>query len=368
MHHTMYPTKRALHSRELLFVGFGADFDANILHFPYQDEDYHYDILENTDQAFAWLESRISTQNPFRSPYALICKLHWLRANQFNLTRRLMAHPELRYVPIIALSEPTETADKTDLAQWGIDDCYSIPIEWKILNERLLFLDQYKPKLINLVLKSGQIQGFQFKTPLDKRIFDIIGATLGIILSIPLWVLIAAAIRIESKGPVIYISKRIGAGYKMFNFFKFRSMFFDADQQLDEYGHLNQYKSTQGAPVFVKLVNDPRVTKVGRFIRRYSLDELPQLINVLRGDMSLVGNRPLPVYEAEMLVKDEWCERFLAPAGLTGLWQVSKRGQDDMLIEERIKLDIDYSRNYSIWQDLSIIARTFRAVVQHANV
>ena len=120
---------------------------------------------------------------------------------------------------------------------------------------------------------------------------------------------------------------------------------------------------------FIKLQNDPRITKVGRIIRKYSIDELPQLFNILKGDMSIVGNRPLPLYEAEQLTSDEYIERFMAPAGLTGLWQVEKRGTEGILsAEERKQLDIQYARKFSFLLDIKIIFRTFTAFIQKENV
>lgn len=120
---------------------------------------------------------------------------------------------------------------------------------------------------------------------------------------------------------------------------------------------------------FVKIENDPRITKVGRVIRKYSIDELPQLLNILKGDMSVVGNRPLPLYEAELLTKDEYIDRFMAPAGLTGLWQVEKRGSAGRLsAEERKQLDIRYAKNFSFFMDIKIILKTLTAFVQKENV
>ncbi|MCR5066044.1 MAG: sugar transferase, partial [Bacteroidales bacterium] len=120
---------------------------------------------------------------------------------------------------------------------------------------------------------------------------------------------------------------------------------------------------------FVKIENDPRVTKVGRFIRKYSIDELPQLFNILKGDMSIVGNRPLPLYEAEKLTADSSIDRFMAPAGLTGLWQVEERGKGGkMSAEERKQLDIIYGETYSLALDLKIIFRTLFAFVQKEDV
>ncbi|MEG0645994.1 MAG: sugar transferase, partial [Bacteroides sp.] len=131
----------------------------------------------------------------------------------------------------------------------------------------------------------------------------------------------------------------------------------------------NIQRSHEQKNAFIKLENDPRVTKVGHIIRKFSIDELPQLINVLKGDMSIVGNRPLPLYEAELLTSDEYIDRFMAPAGLTGLWQVEKRGDSGkMSAEERKQLDILYAKTYSLWLDIKIILRTVTAFVQKENV
>ena len=202
-----------------------------------------------------------------------------------------------------------------------------------------------------------------------KRTLDIVLSS-AILLSIsPILLIIAIAIRIESKGSVIYTSKRAGRGYKVFDFFKFRTMYTGADLQRAQMEHLNQYKNgSVDGPVFFKVSNDPRITKVGLFLRNTSLDELPQLVNVLLGDMSLVGNRPLPLYEAASLTTDEWAKRFMAPAGITGLWQIKKRGKSDMSVEERINLDIDYAEKNNFMYDLWIMANTPTALVQKSNV
>lgn len=255
-----------------------------------------------------------------------------------------------------------------------------------------------------------------FRMPLWKRTFDI-AASLGAVIALsPLLLAVAVAVKLDSPGPVIYRSKRVGSNYRVFDFLKFRSMRTDADRRLKELSALNQYaaeaEERSGASkisldeeemkklladmesgmlfaddfaipeeehqqivgaeqenAFVKIENDPRITRLGRFLRKYSIDELPQLFNILRGDMSVVGNRPLPLYEAERLTSDEYIERFMCPSGLTGLWQVEKRGGAGKLSpEQRKRLDIEYARRMSPWFDLKIILRTFTAFIQKENV
>ena len=141
----------------------------------------------------------------------------------------------------------------------------------------------------------------------------------------------------------------------------------NADKKVEALLHLNQYSDNRGANFF-KISKDPRITKIGHFLRNTSLDELPQLFNVIKGDMSLVGNRPLPLYEASTLTTNEFVERFMAPAGMTGLWQIKKRGQAQMSSEERISLDISYARKSSMLYDLWIMANTPKALLQKSDV
>jgi lipopolysaccharide/colanic/teichoic acid biosynthesis glycosyltransferase len=203
---------------------------------------------------------------------------------------------------------------------------------------------------------------------LIKRGVDILLASLAIILLAPFFIIIAIAIKLESRGPVFYNAPRAGRCFKIFKFYKFRTMVNNADKKIEALAHMNQYDGNEAGPKFFKIVNDPRVTRLGKFLRNSSLDELPQLFNVIKGDMSIVGNRPLPLYEAETLTTDEFMERFNAPAGITGLWQVKKRGNKDMSVEERINLDISYARNTSWLMDVGIIARTPMALFQKSNV
>ena len=251
-----------------------------------------------------------------------------------------------------------------------------------------------------------------FVMPASKRAFDVVFALLALLLLLPLFAVVALLIRLESRGPVFYYSYRVGTGYRVFKFWKFRSMRPDADQLLAKMKSLNQYQAApavealpmpaeatcacgpvcvaplidklgrtvcerqyraqrqrSAGPAFIKIMNDPRVTRIGAFLRNTSIDELPQLFNVLRGDMSIIGNRPLPLYEAEKLTTDQFAARFIAPAGITGLWQVSKRGKGgNMSEDERKALDVDYARSYSLKGDLRILLRTFPALFQQENV
>jgi len=200
-----------------------------------------------------------------------------------------------------------------------------------------------------------------------KRGLDVVLTLLLLIVFGPLMLLVALAIKAETGGPVLYVSKRAGRGYRIFDFYKFRTMAPGEDEKLNELAHLNQYNNPQQDAVFHKFDNDPRITRTGLFLRKTSLDELPQLFNVLLGDMSLVGNRPLPLYEAARLTTDEWAKRFMAPAGMTGLWQIQKRGRHVMSAEERISLDNDYADKGDLLYDFWIMANTPPAIIQKTN-
>jgi lipopolysaccharide/colanic/teichoic acid biosynthesis glycosyltransferase len=314
----------------------------------------------------------------------------------------------------ILVSDTLDKKEKRAYLKAGIQDTFPKEFNEERYQQMLKFFLQHQMEINSVINGSKKndsaVSVRSFKLPLWKRTFDVLCAILAITLLSPLFLVVSAAIRMESKGSVIYKSKRVGSNYIIFDFYKFRSMYSDAEKQLKVYSTLNQYQSgdvgvhkmaideklmkkagengimvsddfvlsekdyislqrNKQENAFVKLEKDPRITKVGHFIRKYSIDELPQLINILIGDMSVVGNRPLPLYEAELLTKDEYIDRFLAPAGLTGLWQVEKRGDAGKLsAEERKKLDIMYAKEFSLIMDLKIIFRTFTAFIQKENV
>ncbi|MCX7732436.1 MAG: exopolysaccharide biosynthesis polyprenyl glycosylphosphotransferase [candidate division WOR-3 bacterium] len=192
-----------------------------------------------------------------------------------------------------------------------------------------------------------------------KRLIDIfISATALLVLS-PLMLLVALLIKLTSPGPVFYRHRRLGRNMRPFGVLKFRTMFVDADRRLEEILRTDPEKRAEFEKTF-KLKNDPRVTSIGRFLRRTSLDELPQLLNVLAGQMSLVGPRPIVEKEIQYY-QDYSLLLFRVPPGLTGLWQVS--GRTDTTYDERVRLDTRYVREWTIWGDLLIILRTVPAVL-----
>src|SRR5712691_638902 len=188
-----------------------------------------------------------------------------------------------------------------------------------------------------------------------KRLFDLVGASVAVVFGLPLWIAIAAAIKASSRGPVFYRDRRIGLGEHEFGMMKFRTMYADAAERQAALETANE----ASGPLF-KIKDDPRVTPVGRFLRRFSLDEMPQVLNVLWSEMSLVGPRPLPIRDYEQL--EEWHrKRYAVLPGMTGLWQVS--GRIDLSFDDLVRLDFYYLENWSIWLDISILARTLPAVL-----
>ena len=319
---------------------------------------------------------------------------------------------------IILISETLSKEEKIPYLRAGTDCMISKNTSKDDLQKLFSVIIDFKEK--EKARKDNQISSLtEFRLPLWKRTFDILASGSAILCLSPILILTALAIRTESNGKIVYKSKRVGCNYKIFDFYKFRSMYSDADKRLAEYQQLNQYtkniaeeeflnsssaaeisqqscsseqkqeqdillfsdnlstseinylktKRTERSNAFFKLENDPRITRVGHFIRKYSIDELPQLFNILKGDMSVVGNRPLPLYEAELLTSDEYVQRFMGPAGLTGLWQVEKRGSaGKMSAEERKQLDIKYAKEFSFRMDMRIIIKTFTAFIQKEDV
>jgi lipopolysaccharide/colanic/teichoic acid biosynthesis glycosyltransferase len=332
-------------------------------------------------------------------------------------------------VYIILLTDPLTAEERIVFQKCGINDTLNKESSITELNKKVQFIIARENILFNN--QDAKYKILKFKIPFWKRTFDVVASSLAIFFLSPVFIITAIAIKLESKGPVIFKSKRVGTNYTIFDFLKFRSMYVDAEQRLKEVSKgrnqyaeneekeeedenkqvitsplgdeaeqmmfdqgmesammigddeimlvgddfvvaesdFNKQKEEENSNAFVKVENDPRITKVGKFIRKYSIDELPQLFNILRGDMSVVGNRPLPLYEAEKLTVDSSIDRFMAPAGLTGLWQVEERGKGgNMSAEERKQLDILYGQTYNFALDMKIIFRTLTAFIQKENV
>lgn len=371
-----------------------------------------------------YMEAADACKSHARNEHFIVFYEKNVRTEDVTAITYLRKHCEGLYIILIT---DQLTSEERDLYQGcGINDTLDPKATVTELNKKLQFICDRENILFDTQVSKKRILRFQI--PLWKRLFDIVCSSIGIIVLSPILIITAIAIKLESKGPVLFKSKRVGTNYKIFDFLKFRSMYTDAEDRLkelsksnnqyaehkqeesqnttvtaplgdeaeqmmldmgmesdllisddetmlvgDDYvmaeSDFNKQKEEENNNAFVKIENDPRVTKVGRFIRKYSIDELPQLFNILRGDMSVVGNRPLPLYEAEKLTADSSIDRFMAPAGLTGLWQVEERGKGgNMSAEERKQLDITYGQTYNFALDMKIIFRTIFAFVQKENV
>ena len=350
----------------------------------------------------------------------VICEYNLPGNTGLYLYDKIISEPNLKKLPFILLSNEYNSKLYHEAFNKGINDYFvSSSTKTEQIVEKALSLYNSKCyKIDNL----GNLEGKQaYKLPFSKRLFDIVFSSLVLIGISPFMLITMLAIRLESKGKVYYIAKRVGR--KTFDFYKLRSMRTGSDEmiktlakknnqynkdkeeknidfntpcpecsKLDEgqscspvlfinehkicdYWHSFQKREIESNnSTFIKIQDDPRITRVGKFIRNTSIDELPQLINVLKGDMSIVGNRPLPVYEAELLTKDAMSKRFLAPAGITGLWQVELRGKGGVMSEEeRMRLDNEYAdkftgNRYSFWYDMKLILRTFPGLMQKSTV
>lgn len=344
----------------------------------------------------------------------IITQTDLLGVNGITLRKNCKNIPKTANVPFVIIVERITASNRSIALHEQFADIFELPIVKEEFLQRANYLIENPPRYHKSILQNT-VEFPKYHMPVAKRIFDVVVSVVALLLLSPLLIIISILIRLESSGPVFYASKRVGTGYRVFDFYKFRSMKVGADSLLKDLKHMNQYAQSdtdkalaslktyrceectmQGIPCkkqlfmdgemicekvfveykqikegakFVKIENDPRITKIGKFIRNTSIDELPQLFNVLKGDMSIVGNRPLPLYEAEKLTTDHFSMRFLAPAGITGLWQVTKRGKGGpMSEEERMELDNEYAKSYSFWNDCKLILRTIPALFQKENV
>lgn len=365
--------------------------------------------FDNPTYFLSWVAKGLSVS-------AIIFSANPSSALGLNLIRTIKQELKSK-IPVFWLTDEQITPSlQSVLTSAGVNDIFEkIPNKEKFLT-RLDYFNKFGNTTAS-GLPNPEPAAVTYHIPWPKRLFDILVSAGALFFLAPLFLIITILVKLESKGPAFYYSYRVGTGFRIFKFWKFRSMRPDADKMLASMKDLNQYnianeaipkaepseeglceactaagtacqnmlidnhgnlvceklvqlkKKAQEGAAFIKIANDPRITRIGHFIRNTSIDELPQLYNVLRGDMSIVGNRPLPLYEAEKLTTDQYAARFNAPSGITGLWQVTKRGKGgDMSEEERKMLDIEYSKDFSLKKDLQIILKTIPALFQKENV
>lgn len=355
--------------------------------------------LKSLDEAMAWLKSGKEAD------LIIISDQH----SGWKFLNALRHDPQLLPIPVILMTSMLTSQIRQMALHMNVLDIFHVEHD----------IEGFKHRLDYLIRKKAFQRGDQasdlpkipeVRFPFSKRAFDVTVALSALILLSPVMLIIAVLIYIDSPGQIFYRSKRVGAGYQIFDMYKFRSMRPNADKMLSALSALNMYgkppidlvedkvctlcqlmgtscqqplhlngtsvceqehlRQKKNKATFTKFQQDPRITRLGSFLRKSNLDELPQLINILIGDMSLVGNRPLPLYEAELLTTTDYVQRFAAPAGLTGLWQVSKlvRGQDRITETERIQLDILYAKQFSFLTDLRIMLTTVRMIWRQQNV
>jgi lipopolysaccharide/colanic/teichoic acid biosynthesis glycosyltransferase len=318
---------------------------------------------------------------------------------------------------LIDLKDNQELFNKAFRA--GIHDYYLSPIEPEKIYRQLHYFQKhpeiFKARQNNISEKSSDVELIMFKSPIAKRLFDLLAAIVLVVLLSPLMLILAILIKIDSKGPSFEVSTRVGSNFNRFNLIRFRTMRSDADEifSKEDLSKLNMHRTEaiDKCPKCAELPNgqhcsaitygedgeiicehlrylrksaqvqqinfepDPRVTKVGSFLRKNGLDKLPVLFNIIKGDMSFVGNEPLPVYEADTLSIDNkkmggaGYKRFHAAAGLTGPWQVELRGKrGELSVEERISVEAKYAENNSFWGDIKLIFRTVKVFIQRGDV
>ncbi len=382
-------------------------------------------LLDHSEISFKQCPNALDATNYLKSgnkPDVVISELNLSGGSGFEMHEWLRERDDFDRVAFILVAHEFKEEIFKTAFNTRVDDFFVLPLTSADgLVSRIRFLVDYRSKYSISTYDQIKKQDITYEMPLSKRLFDLFVATSVLICISPILLLVIIAIRLESKGKVYYVSKRVGR--EPFDFYKLRSMRIGADTELNKLAKdKNQYSTTtqqaeidfstpcpvcaklpegkscspimhmgnhdicdywynkqkrdvaKSKSAFIKIADDPRITKVGKFIRNTSIDELPQLINVLKGDMSIVGNRPLPVYEAELLTRGYVSKRFLAPAGITGLWQVELRGRGgNMSEEERMRLDNEYAdhfigNNYSFWYDLKLILRTIPALLQKNTV
>jgi len=369
--------------------------------------EYSISRFRNTKSAEVWLEGDAQAD-------LIIVNQSSIK----DLVKLISEKDNYQFVPILVMLENSVLQSQKTILTAKIIDVIDMNEDVDTIQAKLQYYMNLSFELHSFEQDKKPDADYIFRLPWWKRSIDIVVSLCALVVLLPILIVVAVLIVLDSKGPIFYRSPRAGTNFYVFGMLKFRTMKVRADQQLKDLAVYNIYAKDEkpskvdgeivdGAtflcsacrekgvacqrplfdeyqPVceklylreneeeakFMKFRNDPRVTRLGKFLRNSSIDELPQLLNILLGDMSLVGNRPLPLYEAEKLTTNEFAERFTGPAGLTGLWQVKKRakGQGPMSDKERTELDITYARTFSFKTDLYIIWKTLFSLWQKENV
>lgn len=314
--------------RRLIVAG-NKDDASNITQYLSQNDDTGFEVVEQIPLDEQSVEALPLLLRKYSANAVVLCAQH----TAFGLVEKAIRCCELEGVEVWLMAD----FFKTEISQTSLDDFYGKPM---------------------LVFRSVPEASWQ---AIAKQLIDFVGALILLIVTAPLLIGVALAIRFGSQGPVFFRQQRAGLNGRPFNMLKFRSMVTNAEQLKQELAQLNE----MSGPVF-KVSNDPRVTPVGRFIRKWSIDELPQLINILLGDMSLVGPRPLPVDEVDRFDDRSHRRRLSVKPGLTCLWQVAGRNNVKDF-NEWVRLDLEYIDNWSIWLDLKILVRTVPVVLTGAG-
>jgi len=286
-------------------------------------------------QAYCWLHA-ISPDPKASSalPEVIICDWELADGNALELQERLQVMPDFGAIPFVVVSQEGSREQKREALLQGVAEWYHPPFAAEALAKRLAFITQTPLPHRSKAREETRNKPFQISP--SKRALDLLVSSVALILLFPLLLVIALFIKLGSQGSVLQQSWRAGTGYQVFRFYKFRTL----------------HPKTN------------KLTGIGSWLQRSNLDELPQLIHILRGNMSLVGNRPLPLEEAEQLTTDQWAQRFLAPVGITGLWQLARRTQPKLSEDDRRKLEAAYANEASLTGDLRILFRTIIVLIR----
>ena len=338
-----------INQKNLRIIHLGADPEFNS---PVSFEEYFVEIisLDNAFSAIQWI-----TANGL--PDGVVCEEKLPAGNGFDFFDFWIDQFDFSHrVPFFVLEEEQNDENLDFDQQFKIDEVLFKPIQTETLIKKLIQVKNNKNTQDSLIITQNKVYK-PYQISFFKRSFDLICGLFGLLITSPVMFLLILAIRIESRGKAWHTTQRVGSGFKVFRFHKLRSTYLHPDSKIKELSLHNP---------------NPKITKVGQFIRKFSLDELPQVINLLKGDLSLVGNRPLAMYEAEQLTTTDWINRIYAPAGVTGFWKIEpKRKWRNLSPEERKTLDNKYAelaeKSNSFWNDLWIIMRTIPVILRRRN-